>query len=149
MLFRSLSMVQFGLIPLNTKHGIIFQHSNASMLIRDLDREIALAPKNESAYRFYVRKEQPIRGGTVIWLEDRTELQQLFDEEAIINDKLEENYRILQKQYEVERDLQTTHAKTRLQEQITSHLQADLQNLDHAIRDIESGTGEIQKGNCP
>lgn len=140
-----LSMVQFGLIPLNTKHGIIFQHSNASMLIRDLDREIALAPKNESAYRFYVRKEQPIRGGTVLWLEDRTELQQLFDEEAIINDKLEENYRILQKQYEVERDLQTTHAKTRLQEQITSHLQADLQNLDHAIRDIESGTGEIQK----
>lgn len=127
------SSVEFGLIPLNAKHRLLFRHSNSSLEIYDHDDEIVYLPKERTQYEVYVNRSQAIRGGCVRWHEDRSDLQRLFREEAAVSEKLEENYELLKQRLSIEEEMQSVITRNLIQERVKALIVKDLLRLDKSI----------------
>ncbi|ERT56534.1 ABC transporter substrate-binding protein [Megasphaera vaginalis (ex Srinivasan et al. 2021)] len=108
-----------GIIPSNQGYINLFVHSDLSMKLMHKDGEIAFSSRFAGTEGRIVRQsELPIRGGLIRWEEDISELQEKQEKLLHIGQALQQSYRLLGQERELQLESGVFRAKERLYDEI-------------------------------
>ena len=130
------SSMRSGLIRVNTKYGMLFEHSPLNMRIVNAAGETVLSAKNavfpEKADQWALSAEKslrirvgdavvrsaPIAGGAVVWKEDISAIAALQRRLAGVVRELGKSNALLKNEYRVSSEVEAAKAKRRIQEDL-------------------------------
>lgn len=157
------SALHTGLIPTNTQYRQLFAESPLALQILNLNGDTVLAGKMASSLPCEVRKKfvgekkvsipwkkdsllmgRKICGGTVVWEEDRTELNKLHNRTLATSKQLQAANRLLRQERAVRRQKLEIRSRTELFDSLENEIVERTEELSEAI-DSLSGTADHEE----
>lgn len=155
------SCIQTGMIPSNTRYDVLFQHSELAVQITDTTGQVRYAaaqamPVDEQSFTLLKTRESfqsdentelhavPIRGGSVVWREDISQISALNRRLADSYQQMSENNYLLQKEIETKSKVLHIKEQTRLYKLISQETKAQLLQMEQRLTTIQDVDEEMR-----
>lgn len=149
------SCIQTGMFPSNTRYDVLFHHSELSVQILDQAGQVCYAaaqakPMDEQSLALLKTKGRfqpdentklhavPIRGGTVIWREDISQIAKLNQHLSDNRQRLSESNYLIKKEIETKTEALRVKEQSRLYELISQKTKPQLMQIEKCLEAIKS-----------
>lgn len=136
------SCIEIGLIPSNNNYEVFYKYSGLPSIIVNANGDVEASTVTDfnsinSDNKYVIKKESPINGGSILWLEDHSEIYKMNEELAEIQEQLQDESMLLTAENELKEREERIKTKNDLYDSITEEVKLKLSLLNEFINEAE------------